>query len=91
MRTLTITEIQDGDFVATTADHFSGVLCFDEALAVTAKWMLTAKTDGLKVPYMTKMESFWEMKRRIEEEILAKLRPADRLLIEEAMKRHDPR
>lgn len=79
-RTLVITQKDDGHFTLFNGTHVSDSLQSDEALGCCAQFLMM-KDQAMR--YGTAVESYWEMERRIREEIYSKLRPVDRLLLKE--------
>lgn len=82
MRTLLITCDTDGGFSAVRdGREIVGQLGPDEALYVASLFVVAPET---RTPFQPATpESYWEMKRKVMEEVSAALRPVDRLLITE--------
>lgn len=83
-RSMLVTEVGRNDFVIVmNGREMIGQLGADEANFVAARFFCAPP--GTALPYQggTTCESYWEMKRRITEEIMAQLRPVDRLMLQE--------
>jgi hypothetical protein len=80
VRTIVISEVEEGDFTIIQGGKFISQLTCDECLVIIVKMLVCPSATSL-LP--NSLQSYWQMEMRIREEILSKLRPVDRLTIQQ--------